>query len=366
VLSGVYRPPDLEPLDDPRPTDSALRRLLPVLAAHGRQGRLDAVELPAPAGVDGSPPPRERHALEVRVSEPGAERAAELIRRRPAPPESDPLEGEPASPPLLEGLPHPVPAGHLSYSALGEYERCGYRFYIERVLGAREASQTVQPSLAFGNAVHALLEWSARNSWRAPGAERVAAALSCEGLPAEAADAARATAMVERWLGSELCRSLAEGGARLHPEAAFLLPVAGTVVRGKIDLLAEPAGGGLLVVDYKTDALNGEGPGERIARYEAQRALYALAATESAAPAGDGRTVRTAYAFLDADEPPLERSYDERALAGARAELERLAEGIRSGSFTVTDRPRRELCGDCPARERLCSHPPERTLGAAE
>ena len=37
------------------------------------------------------------------------------------------------------GEPGPVPIGHLSYSALALYEHCGYRFYVERVLGARES-----------------------------------------------------------------------------------------------------------------------------------------------------------------------------------------------------------------------------------
>lgn len=364
VLSGVYRPADLEPPEERGPADSALRRLLPSLAAHGWEGGPGAVELPAPAPAGGGAPPRERHTLEVRVSEPSPERAAELARRRPPPPEPDPLEGTPASPPLLERLPHAVPAGHLSYSALGEYERCPYRFYVERVLGGREAPAGVSPSLAFGNAVHALLERSAREGWRAPDPGHVDAALRCEGLR-DPEQAARAAAMAGRWLGSGLCRELAEAGARLHPEAAFLLPLAGTVVRGKIDLLAELPGGELLVVDYKTDSLAGGDPGAHVSRYETQRSLYALAAAEGfAAREGGGRrprAVRTAYAFLDADGPAVERAYDERALAGARAELERLAGGIRSGAFAVTDRPHHGLCFDCPARARLCSHSWERT-----
>jgi len=38
----------------------------------------------------------------------------------------------PEPPPPAEPAP---PVAALSYSSLGEYKRCGYRFYVERVLG---------------------------------------------------------------------------------------------------------------------------------------------------------------------------------------------------------------------------------------
>jgi hypothetical protein len=38
--------------------------------------------------------------------------------------------------------------------------------------------------------------------------------------------------------------------------------------------------------------------------------------------------------------------------------VERLADG----HFEVTEHPHRDLCLDCPARERLCSHSPAATM----
>jgi hypothetical protein len=48
-------------------------------------------------------------------------------------------------------------------------------------------------------------------------------------------------------------------------------------------------------------------------------------------------------------------------LAAAREEIEDLIAGVRAGRFEVTPEPHRGLCWDCPARARLCSHPPHLT-----
>ena len=126
--------------------------------------------------------------LRIRINAPSPERAAELVRRRPAPDEPDALAEASQTPPLLDPASASVPVGHLSYSALALYERCGYRFYLERVLGAREAlaspasadaeahdaDDDTEPgavrgvALGVGNTVHAALEWSARNGWERP------------------------------------------------------------------------------------------------------------------------------------------------------------------------------------------------------
>ena len=39
-----------------------------------------------------------------------------------------------------------------------------------------------------------------------------------------------------------------------------------------------------------------------------------------------------------------------------------VAAGVVDGRWPVTDRPHRALCGDCPARRALCSHPEALTL----
>jgi ATP-dependent helicase/nuclease subunit A len=253
--------------------------------------------------------------------------------------------------------------GHLSYSALAEYERCGYRFYLERLLGVREGAATspgdegataaeaeeLTPSppdeltgaatdaapagrdraLAFGNAVHGALEWSARNDWREP-----------EGADPAVAEAVRA------WLGSGLRREL--DGWRIRPEVPFVVSVGGTVIRGQMDLLAEGPDGEKCVVDFKTDAMGGRSPAELGRRYTAQREVYALAA------AADGAPVRTVHLFLEAPDDPVIEEFDAGTLEKAGERLEGLIGRIRGGEFAPTSEPSPTVCFGCPAAARLC------------
>ncbi|MGI8605701.1 MAG: UvrD-helicase domain-containing protein [Gaiellaceae bacterium] len=299
---------------------------------------------------------------------------------------------EGVSPPLLDLAAPPASAARLSYSALSLYERCGYRFLVERELGLgpAEAPLAISPAVArdeggapvadpaeparsdellgpseadavsgptarqirfgFGNAVHRLLEWSARNGLTEPGAERCARVLASEGLEAGADEVERASAMVSRFLTSALCDELRADGVVLRPEQPFLLPIEGTLIRGSIDLLATLPSGEQLVIDFKTDRLGDESPDAHLERYEVQRAIYALAAASGGGP------VRTAYSFLEGDHPPVEMTFGDDDLAAARESIEELLYGIAGARFEVTNRPHASLCADCPARERLCSH----------
>jgi ATP-dependent exoDNAse (exonuclease V) beta subunit len=352
---------------------SALKRILPALGFTGEEPELELAQM----------------KLAVRLNRASAEAAADLVRQ--SSPVKLAVEAAGGRPPLLpEATDVPV-AGHLSYAALADYERCGYRFYAERVLGlasldpgsdepaplesdevlgeadltrAGDGAALPPPGLrerrrAFGNAVHGLLEWSTRNRWAAPTRARCEALLRQEGLPADAGEVDRALELVGGWLGSPLRASLGGAGIRLRPEAPFLLPVGGSVVRGKIDLVVEPADGEVVVIDYKTDALAGADPDPRAERYEVQRGLYALAASRLG---GGGRRVRTAYCFLEAPDRPVEHAYDEAALGSARAEVERLIAGVKTAKFEVTPTPHAALCHDCPARRRLCSYEEDMTL----
>ena len=161
---------------------------------------------------------------------------------------------------------------------------------------------------------------------------------------------------MDGWLGSELCAEIR--GARVRPEAPFVLPLGGTVLRGNIDLLATPNGGdngdGPVVVDFKTDRVGSGGVEPLGERYASQRAVYALAV---AGEAGGGGTVRTAHVFLERPDEPVVEVFDEAALATARGSLEGLVAQIRAGSFEVTDEPYAALCFGCPAAPRLCPRP---------
>ena len=116
---------------------------------------------------------------------------------------------------------------------------------------------------------------------------------------------------------------------------------------------------GALVVDYKSDRLEGADP---VAfcdeHYGTQRIVYALAALKAGAervevdplvPRAAGRTRRRGRSRA-ADAPALE------------ARLVELAGGVIAGRFEPTDDPHRELCATCPGRPALCCWDESRTL----
>ena len=352
LLSGTFNPKslDAEPIRRKPITHQLIRTLL-----RGDPAERE-VELPA-AEVDGAP----SGGIRVRVSEPGPGVGAELLVARESKPEA--AAATEAEPPLSRPAAPPALIGGLSYSALSEFERCGYRFYVERVLGISQPEgaapgdgEAGPESRRFGPgvAVHALLEWSARNRWRDPGPERASAALREQGLEGSEEQTERALELVGAWLDSPLREQ--PDGARLSAEVPFVLSVGGTLVRGSIDLLAERPDGSVAVVDYKTDRLGDRDPVEAAGRYGVQRDLYALAAGARGTP------VETAYVFLERPEQAATDSFDEGELKAAQGRIEDLLARLAGGDFEVTDRPHAALCHDCPARERLCSHGPEATL----
>jgi ATP-dependent exoDNAse (exonuclease V) beta subunit len=386
IISGASRLPADEVPEPLWRSHTALQLLLPALRRQGWSGEDGEVELPrAPAvggGEAGGPAPMVR----VQIQRPSAERAERLRERFEA--HTEPL-AVPAGPsePLLADAPAPQGAGHLSYSALASYAGCGYRFYVERILGLGspaevaasdgepeaeedlEADELLDPalgprerSLAIGSGVHAILEAAARRSWAPVTDEEVERVLAREGLAGDDAARQRVAKLVEGWLSSELAESLRGGGARVRPEVPFLLDLGRTIVRGKIDLLAD-TDDGPLVVDYKTDALDGADPAELASRYEIQRDIYALAVQRGA---GNGSApIRAAYCFLEDPERTVTESYDESRLRQARERVEGLIARIRAGDFTRTDTPHLALCHGCPAAARLCGNPAWRPEWAA-
>jgi ATP-dependent helicase/nuclease subunit A len=346
ILSGTYRPSAMKKdINARKPIVLQLVRSL----LHGDVTDR-SVEIP-PAG-EGHPAGR----LQVSSVEPGPGVGAELLIPREA--ERQAEADAHADPPLARPDVPPALIGGLSYSALSAFENCGYRFYVERVLGIGEPEMVtvegdgrtdpeVRRRFGPGLAVHSLLEWSARNRWREPDDERVAAAMREQGL-ADDEGRAQVLALTRAFLDSPLRAELAD--ATVSPEVPFVLSIGGTLIRGSIDLLATRPDGSVLVVDYKTDRLAGRDPAEIVTRYSIQRDLYALAATARGGP------VETAYVFLERPEVPVREAFDDAGLAAARERVEAVLGELAAGRFDVTRHPHKALCADCPARERLCSH----------
>jgi ATP-dependent exoDNAse (exonuclease V) beta subunit len=360
ILSGTFNPKTIEKDNgrDPRRRPIATQLIRTVLDGDASDRDVDI-----PAAGDRFPAGR----LRVTVNSPGPGVGATLLAEQ-APPEP-PSEELTTEPPLGRPDAAPALAGSLSYSALSDYERCGYRFYVERILGIAGA-EAVQAGTAteledapptpearrrygLGLAAHSLLEWSSSHGWRDPGEDRAATALREQGLEPDTAHVERLLELVGGWLGSELQQQIASAPAK--PEVPFVLTMSGTAIRGSIDLLTA-ADGGPLVVDYKTDRLDGQSPDEIAGRYRVQRELYALAA------AARGTPVETAYVFLEDPAHPVRHRFEQADLDAARDRVEQLLGRLRAGEFQITDRPHRALCHDCPARERLCSYGAELTM----
>ncbi len=209
---------------------------------------------------------------------------------------------------------------------------------------------------ARGAAVHSLLEWSQANDWQEPSEETVRRHAVAAGLDPEVDSRLDdMLAPVRGWLGSALLRDRVLGGGAVRAEVPILLGIGGAVLRGSIDLLVERPGAAPLVVDYKTDRLDGSAPADHASRYETQRAIYALAVAEArAAP-----EVEVAYVFLERPDEPLVERLDAVYMESARERLSATIERIGSGDFppAAPDDRSWALCKGCPALGRMCSGP---------
>ncbi len=284
----------------------------------------------------------------------------------------EPHEAEPAvtaPAPLPPSAPAP-PVAALSYSSLAEYKRCGYRFYAERVLrlppGPREApvgpGRELPPGALSpterGTLVHALLE---HLDFRRPAVvteAAVAAAAARFGLTVAPGghDAAQVIELVDRFAAGELCRRLGRAtGVRREERFRFLLDE--ILIGGVFDVIAREPGGRTLIVDYKTDRLDGADP-QALAdtAYGTQRLVYALAALKAGADA-----VEVVHTFLELPQRPAVALFTRDRLPELEAALGALAGGVLRREFTVTEAPQRGICEGCPAEGGLCSWPLEMT-----
>ena len=278
----------------------------------------------------------------------------------------------------------------LSYSSLGEYVRCGYRFYAERVLGLpsiaaaprraadsseppgpRGASDIVGPpaprsAADRGVLVHLLLEGLDFRRPVIPSAVAVLAAAEHAGVrpPPGPGECDELIALVRAFCASELCTRLGRAtDVRREERFAFALhpDPAQPLIVGALDVLAREPGGVALVVDYKSDRLGAADPERIVAEsYGTQRLVYALAALR-----GGAREVEIAHCFLERPQAPVVVRVTADRRAELEAELRSLTADVLAQRFPVSPEPCRALCAGCPAEDGLCSWPPEMTRRAA-
>ncbi|HKB15677.1 MAG TPA: PD-(D/E)XK nuclease family protein, partial [Planctomycetota bacterium] len=121
---------------------------------------------------------------------------------------------------------------------------------------------------------------------------RVAEALGVAD-PARAEIRREAEEVLRGFLGSPLAAEIGRLRIRAR-ELPVLLEWDGGALRGTADLVAEAGDGSLLVVDWKTDAVDAAGAGRRAADYAPAIEAYARA-VRSAFP---GTVVRASLVFL--------------------------------------------------------------------
>ena len=262
----------------------------------------------------------------------------------------------PPAPKLPELHAIPEPALHhvrrLSFTALSLFETCSYRYFAERVAGMR--SLDVQPvgheglsGTAIGSAVHMELEHvdlaapALAHGWE----QRVRAA----NPRATDEEVARIRSLIEAYCTSELAARVAalDGVAK---EPHFTFEHDGVLLHGFLDTYHR-AGDRALVVDYKSNLLEGQEPAEIVARsYELQRLVYALACFHAGA-----EEVEVAYLFLERPEEPVTSTFTRAQVPELEVELSAAIARLRAGEFRPT--PSEYACAGCPALDVVCAGP---------
>ena len=261
--------------------------------------------------------------------------------------------------------PAPAPPIHdvrrLSYSALALFERCSYRYFAERVLGlppvpprpiGRDAGTTPPAGLAgteIGDAVHRLLESIPLDAPIAQARAALDATVRTWYPTASDEELERIAGLVDAYCASPLARRLAElEGAR--PERPFAFEHDGVLLHGRLDVLWRD-GDSALVVDYKSNILDGADPHEVVsAEYSLQRRVYALACLRDGA-----QEVEIAYQFLERPDEVVSATFTAADTPTLEAELTAAIARIRSGEFRPT--PSELACSDCPALDLVCAGP---------
>jgi ATP-dependent exoDNAse (exonuclease V) beta subunit len=379
IVSGAtdtVKWPEPKPLGSPM--DWVWRALAPGLPEAAAGGRGEAVTVwdgrPVPVACTVCDPSTIDVVLPAADRVPAPRAAADERAASMQPPLYAPVESS--------GAP---PVSRLSYSALEGYRRCGYRFYLERVLRLRETAPAgpaaaAAPAIAAGlgqqrsgalapllrgTIVHELLERLDFSRPLVPPDEVIAELVESHGAEPAEAPIADLRGMVEHFIASPLCARLGASGVRARKELPFAFTLrpggasgASVLVNGFMDVYAPEPDGAALIVDYKSDYLDGRDPEVVCADgYGTQRLVYALAALKGGAPA-----VEVAHVFLEQPAAPATVTYRADDAARLERELLGLASGVLDGDFVPTANPHRELCATCPGQRSLCSWPPERTL----
>ncbi len=259
----------------------------------------------------------------------------------------------------------------LSYTSLAELERCGYRFYLERVLGLSEerSAKRGEPgpggldARARGTLVHRLMESMDFAHPAAPTEEEIERAALDLGLRTSLEERSAIAALLEAARQAQPAARIAGCASvrREHP-FAFSLGAAEPLITGFIDLLAVERDGTHLVLDYKSDHVGPEADLPMLVErdYSIQRLLYALAVLREGA-----EQVEIVHWYLERPEEPVAVRFQAAHRAELEAALRARTDWAATQPFEVSPNPHRALCLTCPGRGGLCSWSEAETLREA-
>ncbi len=258
------------------------------------------------------------------------------------------------APTLASLMPISAPPLHrvrrLSFTALASFERCSYRYYVERLVGMRPlkpppAGDGGLGALDVGDAVHRLLESIDLRNPQVVELERVR-----EWYPRVTdEELERIGGFVASYCASPLAQRVTELDG-VATEVPFTFEHDGVLIKGFIDVLHR-ADGRALVIDYKTNSLEEGTPDEIVETdYRLQRLVYALACFRTGATA-----VEVAYHFLERPDAIVAAAFAADDVPELEAELSAAIAKIQAGSFVPT--PSEFTCAGCPALDLVCAGP---------
>ena len=267
------------------------------------------------------------------------------------------LDTPPAAPVAV-----PSPVATLSYSSLTAHARCGYRFYLERVLRLPESDPVAvveQEGLDprdRGSIAHLILERLDLAAPVLPTRDEVRALGRRFNADPTLEEADELLALLTGFLAASPLLARLRDARRIRVEAGFALALPSPespLLNGYLDVLAEEADGTALVVDWKSDRLHGADPERSMGEaYGVQRAVYALAALGTGTP-----EVEVVHAFLERPDHPVTASFTQADVPELWAGLLAGAAPLLAGAFPVSPAPHLALCNGCPGRGTLCSQP---------